>query len=210
MFDLDLENRAEAFAIQAHESVQQKRKYTQEPYYIHPQAVAKMVKSVGADSATVASAFLHDVVEDTGVSLQTIIDTFGEDVGALVEMLTDISKPSDGNRKVRKELDRQHLAKADPRAKTVKLADLIDNTKSIVEYDRGFAPKYLEEKRLLLEVLKEGNPVLHELATISMRHAKLMLDGKYVKWGVEIDGMTQISPGLYQANEYLSVFQRKI
>ena len=44
----------------------------------------------------------------------------------LVDCLTDVSKPSDGNRAVRKEIDRQHLAKASPKAKTIKLADLID------------------------------------------------------------------------------------
>lgn len=179
----DLVSRAEAFAIQAHDSVNQKRKYTGEPYWVHPQAVARMVRDVGGDEAMQAAALLHDVVEDTGVLLQTIIDTFGEDVGQLVESLTDVSKLSDGNRAVRKEMDRQHTAKASPRAKTIKLADLIDNTKSIVKYDPGFAWKYLSEKQKLLEVLTEGNPVLHELATQAMEFGKFkMKTEQEIKW----------------------------
>lgn len=65
-----------------------------------------------------------------------------------------------GNRKVRKEVDRQHIAKASPRAKTIKLADLIHNTENIVANDKGFAKVYLAEKRLLLEVLTEGDVTL--------------------------------------------------
>jgi (p)ppGpp synthase/HD superfamily hydrolase len=56
---------------------------------------------------------------------------FAKEVVALVEMLTDVSKPEDGNRAVRKEIDRQHTALASPEGKTIKLADLIDNTQSM-------------------------------------------------------------------------------
>ena len=74
--------------------------------------------------------------------------------------LTDVSQPTDGNRKQRKAMDRQHTAAADPRAKTVKLADVINNLSDIVRQDPGFAVKYLGEKELLLEVLSEGHPEL--------------------------------------------------
>ena len=83
----------------------------------------------------------------------------------LVRDLTDVSKPEDGNRAVRKEIDRQHTAQASPQAKTIKLADLISNTVSIVEHDPKFARIYLKEKALLLEVLTEGDPTLYAMAT---------------------------------------------
>jgi hypothetical protein len=82
----------------------------------------------------------------------------------LVEQLTDVSRPEDGNRAKRKAIDRAHTAKASPEAKTIKLADLIDNTRSIVELDPGFAKIYLVEKVLLLEVLQEGDAGLWEMA----------------------------------------------
>lgn len=79
-------------------------------------------------------------------------------------MLTDVSKKEDGNRKQRKLIDRNQTAMASPEAKTIKLADLISNTKSIVQYDSSFAKVYMAEKRLLLQVLKEGNGNLYTMA----------------------------------------------
>ena len=149
-----------AFAEQAHRSVDQKRKYTGEPYIVHPQSVADIVQSVTHDENMVCAALLHDVVEDTSVTLLEIESRFGQDVASLVSDLTDVSTREMGNRKVRKEVDRQHIAKASPRAKTIKLADLIHNTENIVANDKGFAKVYLAEKRLLLEVLTEGDVTL--------------------------------------------------
>jgi len=86
--------------------------------------------------------------------------TFGVDVATLVAALTDISRPNDGDRKIRKAIDRNHLAGASARAQTIKLADLIDNSRSIVERDPDFAKVYLAEKRELLAVLTEGDETL--------------------------------------------------
>ena len=94
---------------------------------------------------------------------------FGIEIATLVSDLTDLSKPDDGNRKVRKTIDRLHLAKASPMAKTIKLADLIDNAESIVQHDPKFAKVYMREKRLLLEVLQEGDPKLHARASEIVR-----------------------------------------
>ena len=60
----------------------------------------------------------------------------------------------------RKQLDREHIAKGDDRVPTTKLADLIDNAESIRAHDPRFAKVYLEEKRLLLDVLADGHPEL--------------------------------------------------
>ena len=157
---MDLIEKATIFATKAHESIDQRRKYTGKPYIVHPAEVASIVASVPHTDEMVAAAWLHDVVEDTPITLDEIYAEFGKKVGDLVEMLTDVSKPEDGNRKVRKELDRQHTAKASPEGKTIKLADLISNTSSIVKHDPNFAKVYLREKRLLLEVLKEGDKTL--------------------------------------------------
>ena len=110
------------------------------------------------------AALLHDVVEDTGVSEEDIRTLFGDDVANLVSGLTDVSKPEDGNRETRKRIDREHTAKQGDRCKTIKLADLISNSKSIAQYDKEFAKVYMAEKKLLLEVLKGGNEVLYQTA----------------------------------------------
>jgi guanosine-3',5'-bis(diphosphate) 3'-pyrophosphohydrolase len=153
-----LEVRAAAYAAQKHRD--QKRKYTGEPYVHHPMAVAEIVRGVAHTPEMLAAAWLHDTLEDTATTYEDLYREFGPVVARLVSELTDVSKPSDGNRAKRKTLDREHLAIASPPAKTIKLADMIDNTKSIVANDKKFARTYLEEKRQLLPRLREGDSKL--------------------------------------------------
>lgn len=148
-------NYACEFAEKAHEG--QQRKYTLEPYINHPVQVAQIVAGVTDDCECICAAFLHDVIEDCGVTKQELVDKFGYSIAEMVDQLSDISNSEDGNRAQRKEIDRQHTSKAWPKTKTVKLADLISNTSSIVEHDKEFAKVYLQEKARLLLVLKEGN-----------------------------------------------------
>lgn len=138
----------------------QVRKYTGEPYYLHPVEVMEIVKTVSHNEAMLCAALLHDVVEDTECTIIMISNTLGDDVAELVEMLTDISKPEDGNRSTRKSIDREHTSKSSSMAKTIKLADLISNSQSIFKHDADFAKVYLKEKQLLLEVLQEGDAIL--------------------------------------------------
>lgn len=144
------------------------RKYTGEAYIVHPIAVAEIVRTVAHDEAMIAAALLHDVVEDCGVLLTNIHYTFGRDVANLVGWLTDVSRPSDGNRKARKAIDRAHIARAPARAQTIKVADLIDNTKSIVARDPDFARVYIREKELLIDVLVRADPALIAIAKAQM------------------------------------------
>ena len=154
--------RALQYATEAHEG--QVRKYSGEPYIVHPIEVMEIVKTVEHDDAMLAAALLHDVVEDTNVTIEEIESSFGADVAALVSDLTDVSKPEDGNRKLRKAMDRAHSAKSSARAQTVKLADLISNSSDILENDPSFAKVYLHEKELLLDVLTLGDRSLHARA----------------------------------------------
>lgn len=159
-----LELKAKHFAYGAHTGIGQVRKYTLEPYIIHPFAVAALVMSVaGSTSEMIAAAYLHDVVEDTEVTSVKIHEEFGHIIGVMVDMLTNVPK-SMGNRAVRKQMDLERLAAAGPEVQTVKLADLIDNSKDILQHDPSFARVYLEEKKALLEVLTDGDPTLYRLA----------------------------------------------
>ena len=157
---MDVVERARVFATAAHAAVGQLRKYTYEPYIVHPAEVVRIVRSVPHTDEMVAAAWLHDVVEDTGVTIEVIRAEFGEKVAELVGWLTDVSRPEQGNRATRKAIDRAHTAMAPAEAQTIKLADLISNTRSIMAHDEKFAKTYLEEKRLLLEVMTKGDPTL--------------------------------------------------
>lgn len=163
---------ARMFAAGAHAAIGQLRKYTCEPYIVHPEEVARIVSSVQHTPEMVMAAYLHDVVEDTDVSFNDIEDNFGPKVCSLVIELTDTSRPEDGNRAARKAIDRERLAKASPGAQTIKLADLISNTASIVQHDLNFARVYLAEKEQLLEVLTKGDPALQAQARQQLREAQ--------------------------------------
>lgn len=155
---------AMTFAMNAHEG--QKRKYSGEPYIIHPCEVAALCHEAGIrDSEVLAAAWLHDVVEDCGVSLVEIYHRFGPHVELMVFELTDPTTPSYGNRAERKAAERAHLAEATADSKSVKLADLISNTRSIVRDDPKFAKQYLREKALLLPKLREGSAYLYNIAS---------------------------------------------
>lgn len=171
----DLVDRASRFAIKAHGRLDHRRKYSLDPYPVHLQAVADLVASVGDDPEMIAAAWLHDTIEDTHATETELNERFGAAVARLVSELTDVSQPIDGNRAIRKFIDRGHLAKASPRAQTIKLADLIDNCQDICRHDPEFAKIYLAEMASLLEVLREGNATLYSRAMTVLRESALGL-----------------------------------
>jgi (p)ppGpp synthase/HD superfamily hydrolase len=147
----------------------QKRKYTEDPYIIHPMAVSEIVGENLGDEAMVYAALLHDVLEDTPVtSTQLLVDLhdmgmlpgMAFDVHDLVVELTDVYTKENFpslNRKARKDLEAQRLGRASSRAQSIKYADLLDNTKSITEHDPGFAKVYLQEKAAILSCMTSGD-----------------------------------------------------
>jgi (p)ppGpp synthase/HD superfamily hydrolase len=136
---------------------------TRSRYINHPAAVVKLVASVPHTPEMLAAAWLHDVVEDTGVDLETIRAEFGNAVANMVEWLTDTPKEA-GNRASRKSIDRGRLGDAEVDVQTIKLADIIDNMKSIKERDPDFYKVYRVEKEQLLEVMNQGDPTLMKIA----------------------------------------------
>lgn len=154
-------DRALAFAQKAHGN--QKRRYTGEPYWTHLIEVAELVAATpGATEAMVATALLHDVVEDTDVTLDEIRDTFGPTIAYYVQLLTD-PPLAYGNRAKRKAHVIEKMRVAPAAVKTIKLADMLANTSTIDKHDPDFAKVYLEEKRALLPSLKGGDEALHRL-----------------------------------------------
>ena len=155
--------KAMLFAMDKHKD--QVRKYTGNAYVEHLAEVAGIVATVAhkydCAEEMIAVAWLHDVVEDQGVDWTTLVSEFGMKVASGVLTLSDLEQ---GNRAKRKRLSRERLSKAASEWQTVKYADLISNTKSIVKHDPKFAEVYLEEKRLLLEVMKDGDSDLYALA----------------------------------------------
>lgn len=157
------------FAMNTHKD--HKRKYTGDPYFCHLAEVAGLVSALlpaywDADiirmhEVGIAVSYLHDTREDHGVPDRTLRSAFGDLVADGVKWLSDLEE---GNRATRKRLSRERLAVAPGWVQTIKCADLISNTKSIVLHDPKFAVTYLEEKRLLLPMLTKADMRLWVLA----------------------------------------------
>jgi (p)ppGpp synthase/HD superfamily hydrolase len=146
---------ARTYATAAHAAVGQRRKYSGVPYIVHPIRVADIVERFGGTDDMVSAAYLHDVVEDTDVSIEDISYMFGSAISIIVEGLTDVSKPEDGNRAIRKAADREHSEKATWEAQFVKCADIIDNAKDIGDNAPEFNIVYRKEMVALLEVMQK-------------------------------------------------------
>lgn len=169
--------RADALAERAHRTVGQLRKYTAEPYIVHPRAVAEIVKGVRwSTPEMIAAALLHDVLEDTDISYQEVKAETNWSVAMMVRDLTDeFVRPSQGNREERKLKESERLSRCDAFVQTIKVADLIDNTKSIVAYDLEFAKVYLKEKARLLDCLYKADTRLVHQARELVRHGQALI-----------------------------------
>jgi (p)ppGpp synthase/HD superfamily hydrolase len=157
-----LEYRARIYATNCH--FNQRRRYTREHYIVHPAAVVEIVRSVPHTAEMLAAAWLHDTVEHTPTTVDDIRHYFGEEIASLVEMVTDVSRPEDGSKAKRRAIDLVHLSLASPAAKTIKIADLIDNARAIAAWAPSFAAVWLPEKLEQLEVLRGGDAGLWQTA----------------------------------------------
>lgn len=173
-----LYRKAITFATKAHEG--QLRKYTNEPYINHPMSVARiLIKERMRYPDLICAAILHDVVEDTDFTIEDIEREFGKVIAIKVGELTDkYTKESYPNisRKERKLLEAYRISKISWTSKEIKLADLIDNTKSIVEYDPDFAKTYLKEMNELLCYALTSSSNLRNMAQLILETSKSKLN----------------------------------
>jgi (p)ppGpp synthase/HD superfamily hydrolase len=184
----ELERQVWQFAVTAHG--EQRRKYNHEPYVRHLERVAQTVMAYGGTTGMVMAALLHDVLEDTPVTepeMRAFLEEVCQDtivkpaeVLQLVLDLTDqfTKQQAPGyNRKRRKQMEVERQGKISPRAQTIKLADIIDNTRDIIAQDISFAKVYLPEIVALLEVLKSAEPFrLYLLACYEVQKALFRLE----------------------------------
>ncbi len=129
--DEDLLNKAYVYAMQAHGH--QKRK-NGDPFFSHPLEVAAILTDLKLDDATIATALLHDTIEDTDATRAEIDEKFGPEIGALVDGLTKIKKLDLVTREAKQAENFRKLLIAitsDIRVLLVKLADRLHNMRTI-------------------------------------------------------------------------------
>ena len=121
-------DKAAKFAIEAHRGTERRGKGY--PYIIHPMEAASIVATITNDPEMLAAAILHDVVEDTAVTLEQIREQFGDRVAELVQHET---APLDENMSWREKKTQQirQLAEAPYDSKVVALGDKLSNMRGI-------------------------------------------------------------------------------
>ena len=165
----------------------QVRKYTGDPYWMHPMDVATTFAQYDNTAGGIEIALCHDLLEDTACSslelfhFLTTMDYSMELAGFIckgVEELTDVYTKEafpEYNRKKRKQLEAERLATISSVAQSVKYADFLDNTKSIVENDPHFAKIYLKEKQVALSYMDKGNTALRQLCESQLTKNKALI-----------------------------------
>ncbi len=131
-----------------------------DPYIVHPVAVANLLKEIGASPKVIAAGFLHDVVEDTNITLDQLEDFFGNEVRELVEGVTKLGGIHFPNRTEAQaeNLRKMFLAMArDIRVVLVKLADRLHNMRTI-----DVLPEE-KQKRIALETREIYAPLANRL-----------------------------------------------
>ena len=156
---------AHRIAREAHEG--QVRKGSGEPYIMHPLRVASYVEKLdGVEPIHIAAALLHDVTEDCDAKFSMmIVDQLPREVWNLVCELTNPTR-THGGRATRKRWDRERLSRCSSWAQTIKLADRLDNVRSLEDLNEGFRKVYAAETVLLIDALEDSprnNPIKREI-----------------------------------------------
>lgn len=115
------------FARRRHNDTGAIRKVSKEPYWVHPEGVAKIVMEHGGSDIEIKAAMAHDVLEDTGDTFEDIAEKFGDEVASIVK---EVTNDKDEIAKIGKErYISEELCRLSPEALTVKLADMLYNMK---------------------------------------------------------------------------------
>lgn len=128
---MQLASKAKVFSLLAHRG-QCRPNASHEPMAVHLSEVASYVTDESGDEVAIACAWLHDVVEDTSVTLTEIGERFGQRLSGFVEMLTDPPDWATKDLAERKERQALRIATAPNLVKLVKLADQISNIRSVI------------------------------------------------------------------------------
>ncbi len=178
-FDPELLQKAFYFSMEAHRD--QLRK-SGEPYFEHCYQVARILTELKMDQVTVAGGLLHDVVEDTGVTLEQVEDEFGKEIAQLVDGVTKISELKFNSVEQRQAENFRKMILSmtkDIRVILIKFADRLHNMRTL-----EFLPEK-KRRRIALETRDVYAPLAHRLGI-----------GK-IKWELEDLSLKALEPEIY-------------
>ncbi|HXF37553.1 MAG TPA: bifunctional (p)ppGpp synthetase/guanosine-3',5'-bis(diphosphate) 3'-pyrophosphohydrolase [Actinomycetota bacterium] len=178
--DLRLLQRAYEVADEAHRG---QKRLSGEDYVHHPLAVAHVLADLHLDTVTIAAALLHDVVEDTPVTLERLREEFGEEIAALVDGVTKLERIRFRSREQQQAENVRKMIVAmarDVRVLLIKLADRLHNMRTLAPLP---APKRRENATETLEIYA---PLAHRLGV------------QQLKWELEDLAFKELHPGPYR------------
>lgn len=197
--DLSMIEKAYGVALKAHKD--QKRK-SGEPYIIHPLCVAIILAELELDKETIIAGILHDVVEDTILTVSELAEQFGEEVALLVDGVTKLTQLSYSKDKVEiqaENLRKMFLAMAkDIRVILIKLADRLHNMRTM-QYQTPI--KQIEKSRETMDIYA---PIAQRLGISKIKIELDDLSLKYLEPEVYKDLAEKISSKKEEREEFIA------
>lgn len=202
----DKKNIREAFEL-AMDSHKEMRRKSGEPYILHPLEVARIVsEEMGLDATSVICALLHDVVEDTEVTLEEIEHTFNRDIAIIVDGLTKISGIFDMNSSIQAENFRKLLLTLndDIRVILVKLADRLHNMRTLDSLRRD------KQLKIASETLYLYAPLAHRMGLYAIKTEMEDLSLKYTESELYKDIARRLNETKRERTKFINEFIRPL
>ena len=173
-YNIELIDKAYNLAAKAHGD---QRRVSGVPYILHPTSVACILAQLGMDSESIIAALLHDVVEDTDITIETIIKEFGKEIAHLIDGVTKLKKIPFSSRETQQAENIRKMLIAmssDIRVIIIKLADRLHNMRTI-----SCMP---EQKRRdkALENMEVFAPIAHRLGIKALKEEMEDLSIRYL------------------------------